>query len=163
MVEEKNILPEQEVSPEAFRPEEEKITSVEKEGVPEEKKEKKEVSKIEEKKEGEGAAQKGAIAPTEEKVTPKSPELMQIENIMSEGLEDIYLNMSKEKRGEFKTRGEEAAGKIEKLLQATKVNAKKVVDLIKNWLKIIPGVNKYFLEQESKIKADKIIKNKKQQ
>jgi hypothetical protein len=28
--------------------------------------------------------------------------------------------------------------------------------LIREWLLIIPGVNKYFLEQEAKIKTDKI-------
>jgi hypothetical protein len=31
------------------------------------------------------------------------------------------------------------------------------VEIIRNWLKLIPRVNKYFLEQESKIKTDRII------
>jgi len=34
-----------------------------------------------------------------------------------------------------------------------------------DWLKILPGVNKFFLEQEAKIKTDKILalKNKNNQ
>jgi len=38
-----------------------------------------------------------------------------------------------------------------------KIKARKVLHLIRDWLKIIPGINKYFLEQEAKIKTDKII------
>jgi hypothetical protein len=34
------------------------------------------------------------------------------------------------------------------------------VDVIKRWLSIIPGINKFFLEQDAKIKAEKIIKLK---
>jgi len=29
-----------------------------------------------------------------------------------------------------------------------------------NWLKLIPGVNKFFLEQEAKIKTDEVLKLK---
>ncbi len=96
-------------------------------------------------------------------VTPaaKSPELREIENILEEDLEEFYFELPPEKQKEFKQKGEETASKIEEMLRSVKVNAKKVVNLIKNWLKIIPGVNKFFLEQESKIKADKILKIKK--
>ena len=48
------------------------------------------------------------------------------------------------------------------MLKAAKVQVDKVFDLIKNWLGLIPGVNKYFLRQESKIKTDKLLKLKKE-
>lgn len=81
-----------------------------------------------------------------------------IERTMSEGLEEIYLNMPKSKQQEFKREGEKTAVKINQLLNKTKVNIKKIVQLIKKWLSIIPGVNSFFLEQEAKIKADQIFK-----
>ena len=87
----------------------------------------------------------------------KSTARKQIESILSEDLSDIYLSLPKEKQVEFKEAGEETAGKIEKLMQVVKINVKKIVDLIRRWLRLIPGVNKFFLEQEAKIKTDKII------
>ena len=84
----------------------------------------------------------------------------EIEKTLEVGLEDIYKNMSIEKRGEFKRAGEETADKINKLLEKTKVKAKKIINLIKKWLSLIPGVNKFFLEQEAKIKTDEIMKLK---
>lgn len=95
-------------------------------------------------------------------VSPKSEQRIEIEHILAEGLEDFYKTMPENRKKEFKVKGEETAGRIEKLLMKSKVKVKKIVSLIKSWLKMIPGVNKYFLEQESKIKADKIIESKKQ-
>jgi len=87
----------------------------------------------------------------------KSETLTKIENVLQEDLEDIYFQMPPEKQQEFKKAGEETATQIEILLKETKIKIKKVLGLIKNWLKIIPGINKFFLEQEAKIKADKIL------
>ncbi len=85
----------------------------------------------------------------------------QIDTILSHGLNDIFLTLSAEKQEEFKNKGEETRDKINQLLTKTKVSIGKVVVLIKKWLSLIPQVNKYFLEKEAKIKADKIIKLKK--
>ena len=61
----------------------------------------------------------------------------------------------------FKEEGEKTATKINIVLSSAKVKIKNIIDLIKNWLKFIPKINPHFLEQEAKIKADKIIKLKK--
>ena len=45
-------------------------------------------------------------------------------------------------------------------MDKAKLKVKKVVNLIKKWLTMIPGVNKFFLEQEAKIKTDEIVKLK---
>jgi predicted phage-related endonuclease len=82
----------------------------------------------------------------------------QIENFLAQDLEEIYLGLPQEKQAQFRKVGEETAKKIEKLLEKTKVNIGKIVNLIRKWLSLIPGVNKFFLEQEAKIKADEIIK-----
>ena len=90
----------------------------------------------------------------------KSLQLKQIENILEEDLRDAYYRLEPAVQRKFKTEGEKTAARIEELLAAAKVKTNKIFKLIFKWLKIIPGLNKYFLRQEAKIKADKIIKLK---
>ncbi len=84
----------------------------------------------------------------------------EIDKILSDGLNEVFLKMNSAQQAEFKKTGEETVVKINKLLMETKVKVNKIVELIRRWLKLIPGVNKFFLEQEVKIKADKIIRLK---
>ena len=88
-------------------------------------------------------------------------QLKEIDDILSEGLEDVFLALSSEKQANFKQVGEETKVKINILLQKTQIKVEQIVNLIKKWLGIIPSVNYYYLEQEAKIKADKIMKLKK--
>lgn len=83
-----------------------------------------------------------------------------IEKILEEGMSDFYLKLPPAKKREFKAVGEETAKQINSLLNEAKLRIKKILALVKKWLAIIPGVNKFFLEQESKIKVDQIIKLK---
>ena len=89
--------------------------------------------------------------PTKDKVYQK------VESILEEDLEDMYHQLPLEKQSEFKAKGEETTGKIQEMVKSTHVKARKIVHWIKSWLKMIPGVNKFFLEQEAKIKTDKIL------
>lgn len=93
----------------------------------------------------------------------KSPTLEKIENILQEDLQDIYFQMPPDKQAEFREVGEETATKIEQMISGVKVKVKKILELIIHWLRIIPGLNRYFLEQEAKIKTDEILKLKKDQ
>lgn len=81
----------------------------------------------------------------------------EIEDVLTENLVEIYQQMPPEKQVEFKRVGEETAGKIEVLVRQIKVQVHKILELIKNWLRFIPGVSRFFLEQEAKIKTDKIL------
>lgn len=83
-----------------------------------------------------------------------------IDTILSEGLNEVFMKMDARQQQEFKKRGEETVKKINSLLDKTKVKVGKVIDLIRAWLKLIPGVNRFFVEQETKIKADKIMRIK---
>lgn len=107
-----------------------------------------------------------AVQPTDDDVQPevqafKSEDLQQIEKILSEGLDDLYKDLPDNRKVEFRQKGEETARAVERLLESAKVKIGKVVRLIADWLKMIPGVNKFFLEQESKIKADRLLEYKK--
>lgn len=87
----------------------------------------------------------------------KDPVVAQIENVMAEDLTDLFLALSPEQQAAFQQKGEETAGLIKELVMQAKVNVKKVFELIRDWLRMLTGVNKLFLEQEAKIKADKIL------
>ncbi|MFH1314980.1 MAG: hypothetical protein ABIH67_01130 [Candidatus Uhrbacteria bacterium] len=91
-------------------------------------------------------------------VAPEKDEITQeLESILSDDLEDLYFQLPPNKQKEFKIKGEETAGLIKQMLYSTKVKGRKIVGWIKDWLKMIPGVNKFFLEQEAKIKTDQIL------
>ncbi|MFA6194405.1 MAG: hypothetical protein WC719_01490 [Patescibacteria group bacterium] len=83
-----------------------------------------------------------------------------IDAVLSEGLNEVFLKMDAKRQQEFKKSGEETVKRINTLLDKTKIKASKIIDLIRAWLKLIPGINLFFLEQEAKIKADKIIRIK---
>lgn len=84
----------------------------------------------------------------------------QIEKVMEDNLEQVYLSLTPLEQTRFKVRGEKTAAQINDLLEKGKATVKNIIDLLKKWLSAIPGVNKYFLEQEAKIKADKIMEMK---
>lgn len=112
----------------------------------------------------------GAEKTIADKITPSVPaaytpvmdesyaRYKQIEKVLEEDLGEIYNNLTPQEQKAFKIKGEEVTRSIFQLVyHQTKVKVKKIVKLIRMWLKTVPGINKFFLEQEAKIKADKII------
>ncbi len=90
----------------------------------------------------------------------KDPLHVAVEDILEENLANLYVSLSPAEQINFKKKGDETAGKIINLLATTQATFKKIFNFILMWLKTIPGVNKFFLEQEAKIKADKIMQLK---
>ncbi len=84
-------------------------------------------------------------------------ELKKVENILAENMDKVFLSLDAPTQMIFKNKGEEVAKKINVLLQSGQVKIKKVLDLILEWLRVIPKINKHFLQQEAKIKADQIM------
>src|SRR3989338_2919559 len=72
-------------------------------------------------------------------------------------LEDLYFQMDEAHRTLFKEEGEKTARAIDQLMAAARATAQKILYLIQRWLRLIPGINKFFLEQEAKIKTDKMM------
>lgn len=87
----------------------------------------------------------------------KTPELVEIENILSEHLEELFVSLSDSKKTAFKEKGEEAAQTIDSLLKQTKIKVKQILQTIISWLSIIPGINKFFIEQQAEIKTNKLL------
>ncbi len=82
---------------------------------------------------------------------------VKIEKILEEGVGDAYSRLSPVAKQEFKLKGEEVARQIRDLVKGAHVKVKKVFQLILEWLKMLPGINRFFLEQEAKIKTDRIL------
>lgn len=83
--------------------------------------------------------------------------MIKVETILEEGLKEAFQELTPVQRQEFKIKGEETAFQVRDLLKATHVKVKSIFRLILEWLKMLPGINRFFLEQEAKIKADKIL------
>ncbi len=105
-----------------------------------------------------GGKKKKLIIPT-----VKDEVTIRVEKIMEEGLADAYREMTTVQQQEFKIKGEETAWKIRELFKKTHLKIKEVFKLLVEWLRLLPGVNKFFIEQEAKIKADKILAVKRHQ
>jgi hypothetical protein len=87
----------------------------------------------------------------------KDARLVEIERVLEQDLEQLYFDLPEESKRIFKTEGELTARKIGALMSETKATAEKVLNLILAWLSLLPGVNRFFVEQEAKIKTDKIL------
>lgn len=150
---------------ETFKETEVKYPEKKKAALPEEKKE----TKPEIRPEKEPAIKKAEvkekpqITPVSKIVTPLkvireiSPLQREIEKVLEADLGDLYQKLNPQQKTAFKAKGEVTASKITKMIQAAKIKIKKIWRLIRSWLKILPGINRFFLEQEIKIKTDQII------
>lgn len=141
------------------RPESERpgIERVEKEKAIEEERTPERKIRVEKRREGEIPKPAPPLVSAKPLSAVKSKTYQEIENILAENLWNVYQNMDEVHKRIFKQQGEEVASKIEKLISEIKIKVKEIFRLIKEWLEIIPKVNKFFLEQEAKIKTDKIV------
>ncbi len=101
---------------------------------------------------------KAAVAAAPQDDSQKTKTRQEIEEVLSEGLSELYQTMTPQEQEQFRKKGELAATSIEQMVTSFKATAKKVIEVIRGWLSTIPRVNKYFLEQESKLKTDEIMK-----
>jgi len=111
--------------------------------------------------EGESSGEIGGIVAQSQANKAHLAREKEIDEILSDGLKDIYINMPPEKQRQFKHVGEQTVKVVNGMLDETKVKVNKIITLIRSWLSLIPGVNKFFLEQETKIRVDKIMNLKK--
>lgn len=93
----------------------------------------------------------------------KSPLLQHIENILEEDLLLLYKELNPQQRKQFKAEGERTAKSIEQVLRKAAVALLEIIRLIRRWLRLLRGANVFFIEQESKIKAERILALKKKE
>lgn len=80
-----------------------------------------------------------------------------LEKVLEDGLVEAYRSLSRVEQQEFKIKGEQVTFQLRQMMQSSTLKVKKVFSLIFEWLRLLPGVNTFFLEQEAKIKADAVI------
>ena len=90
-------------------------------------------------------------------VVPQDERRKKIERILEDGLRDAYGTLPDAIKSSFLAKGEEVAGKIREMIDGGAVIVKKIIQWIREWLQMIPGINRFYLEQETKIKADRIL------
>ncbi|MBN1585536.1 hypothetical protein JW899_04185 [Candidatus Uhrbacteria bacterium] len=94
-------------------------------------------------------------------VTPSVPAKdayqQRLERVLEDGLTDIYLSMPKPQRQAFRVEGERVASRLRQAIDSTRIRASEILETITAWLRMIPGINRWFLEQEAKIKTDRVI------
>lgn len=82
---------------------------------------------------------------------------LEVEKILEEDLGDLYASLPEDAKPIFKRKGEEVAQQIAAMVRNLKVEVSRVIRVIRDWLLTIPKVNRFFLEQEAKIKTDMLI------
>lgn len=104
------------------------------------------------------AARKVSLPVAVQQIAPPTNDPMQkeIEAVLTENIAEIYKQLPQDRKLIFKQKGEVIAAQITAMIKGGLMQIKKILKLIREWLLIIPGVNKFFLEQEAKIKTDKI-------
>lgn len=95
--------------------------------------------------------------PATEEELEKDPTFIKVEKILEDGMGDLYASLPPEAQTVFKQRGQQAAEEIFKMVQTLKLQLARVVRLIRGWLLTIPKVNRFYLEQQAKIKTDQIV------
>ncbi len=93
-------------------------------------------------------------APAVLELTPLECE---VDAVLEEGLVQVYETLPPEKKEHFQQQGRSLVKKIEEAIQKSNLKLKRLLQWIREWLKIIPHINRFFLEQELKIKSDKIM------
>jgi hypothetical protein len=94
---------------------------------------------------------------SQQQMSQKDPIVIEVEKILEDGVGSFYSALSDDAKLAFKKKGEETAFEISEMVRTLHVKFKRLIYLISDWLKTIPGVNRFFLEQEAKIKADRIM------
>ena len=71
-----------------------------------------------------------------------------IEKIMEEDLKDAFKELDIIQKEEFKIKGEDTALKIRAAMRQAKIKVKTIIRLLVQWLKMLPGVNRFLLSRK---------------
>lgn len=80
-----------------------------------------------------------------------------VDEILSSGLADTYRQLPPAVQEKFKQLGEQTVAQIVHQLQGHHPSLEPLISLVGTWLRLIPNLNPYYLEQAAKIKTEQII------
>jgi hypothetical protein len=88
---------------------------------------------------------------------PKDEITVEVEKILEDGLGEHFSKLKPEEQKIFKQKGEQTSKELAGMVRGLQVKMKRALQLVRDWLLCIPGINKFFLEQEAKIKVDRLV------
>jgi len=90
----------------------------------------------------------------------KSPLLVRMESLLSEGLASEYVALSKDKKEPFRKEGEVLALWLESVIASGSVKPHEVLSRLERWLLIIEGKDRHapWLVQEAYVRARRVLK-----
>jgi hypothetical protein len=93
-------------------------------------------------------------------VSPADAVQKRVEQVLEEGLGDIYQKLDPATQAKFRHEGEVTAQRVTELLKQAAVKVVEVLRVIRRWLAMLPGVSDLFIESQAKLKAEKLMKLK---
>ncbi|MEK7516554.1 MAG: hypothetical protein AAB562_03080 [Patescibacteria group bacterium] len=102
----------------------------------------------------------GTVSPSGHGSISHDKLLTGIERILEENLAEAHQSLPPDVARAFKEKGEETAVTIRDLVSRATVKVRAIVKAISDWLKMLPGINRFFLIQETKLKTDRILELK---
>ncbi len=102
------------------------------------------------------APQPEAASPVEEEPSERKFQNA-LEEVLAKDLKEIYLELTPEIQPTFKEKGEAVAVSVMEMHATGKIKKPEILELIRDWLKLIPNVSTHYLEQEAKRKTDGVM------
>lgn len=101
--------------------------------------------------------------PTANEAAAPPPALQRtVEKVLEDGLADLYQKLDPAAQAKFRHEGEVTAVRVTELLQEVKVKVVELMRLIRRWLFMLPGVSSLFVESQAKLKAEKLLRLRRQ-
>lgn len=87
----------------------------------------------------------------------KSGRIVQVEQVLSQGLAEVFKGLNPQQQIAFKEQGEALAEQLAQAMEKVGSFARKAYRAIRKWLDSLPNVSRAFVVQESKIKTDQLL------
>lgn len=82
---------------------------------------------------------------------------VEVERILEAELGEYVDTLTPDEKDRFLRKGKEVSAVLADMVRNLRVHVKRALQLIRDWLMTLPGMNKFFLEQEAKIKTDRLL------
>jgi len=88
----------------------------------------------------------------------KDKAMIEVEKLLEKDLADTWKNLPDNIKPFFKSHGEKIAQTVSGMVKNKSFDSSIVMELVDDWLKLIPKSNRSFLEQTAKLKTDALVK-----
>ncbi len=95
---------------------------------------------------------------TEVKATAKDKVTIEVEKLLEKNLGSTFALLPDNVKPFFKTHGEKIAQTVVGMINNKSFDGGVVMEMVEDWLKLIPKSNSFYLEQEAKLKTDSLVK-----